>query len=376
MFFSKVLVIIINYSDKTKWEGSRFFIFKRSLTLILVITTIFLSSCNSGHQQSQVVYIKQISNPETLLNTFKHNEIDAFLLWEPYPQEAEIEAYGKILQKSSEIWPNHPDCIVAISGNMSDKSLIEAFMWAHIKSTRFITDPANKEKVLRYAMEFINKNRAVTEAALANTRFDEFPDPAEFKNFYHELTKTPVLTKKVTDMGYKSNEDFFNSFIDLETYNYISAKLNQDPDWQPSKVPGTKTLKFGRIIPGLFHLGSYIAEKEGIYEKVGLIPGQNLEIQNFLHGIAIMQKFKTNELDIAYVGVSPATLKRINDNIDVRIIGGIEGEDSGLVVRNDENINSVSDLAGKTVAVPAIGNVQYLLLEKALRAAGLKTVVK
>ncbi len=322
------------------------------------------------------VYVTQISNPETLLTKFKNGEIDGFLLWEPYPQEAVLDKYGRMLKTSSEIWPNHPDCVVAVSNERSDEKLLQAFMWAHIKSTRFINAPENKDKVLEYAVEFAQKNTRIIKASLTNIKYEEFPDEAEFRNYYTELTKSPILTRNVTDLGYDSDEEFFSDFLDSRIYEFVRDKLQEDPKWKPDPIPGDREVRFARIVPGIFNLASYIAEKEDIYEEVGLIPGKNLEIQEYFHGIAIMQKFKTNELDIAYVGVAPANLKRINDDIDIRVIGGVEGQDSGLVVRNDREINNVSDLAGKTIAVPAIGNVQYVLLEKALRDGGLKPVVQ
>ncbi len=345
------------------------------MVLVLALVTLFISSC-SQDRSSNAVYITQISNPETLLTKFKNREIDGFLLWEPYPQEAVLGKYGTMLKTSSEIWPNHPDCVVAVSNKRTDEKLLRAVMWAHIKSTRFITDPVNKDKVLEYAADFAQKNPEIIKASLTNIKFEEFPDEAEFRNYYTELTKSPILTRNITDLGYDSDEEFFADFLDRKIYEYVRDKLQEDPEWRPDPVPGDRKVRFARIVPGIFNLASYIAEKEGIYEEAGLIPGKNLEIQEYFHGIAIMQKFKTNELDIAYVGVAPATLKRINDDIDIRVIGGVEGQDSGLVVRNDTDINKVSDLAGKTIAVPAIGNVQYVLLEKALREGGLEPVVQ
>ena len=337
--------------------------------------TFVFSSCSKDRPVNEV-YITQISNPETLLTKFTNGEIDGFLLWEPYPQEAVLGEFGKMLKTSSEIWPNHPDCIVAVSNERTDEKLLQAFMWAHIQSTRFITDPENKDKVTQYAADFAQKSPEIIQASLTNIQFEEYPDETEFRNYYNELTKSPILTKTVTDLGYASDEEFFTDFLDKEIYEFVRKKLQEDPSWKPNPVSGDRKVRFARIVPGIFNLASYIAEKENIYEQVGLVPGKNLDIQEYFHGIAIMQKFKTKELDIAYVGVAPATLKRINDNIDIRVIGGVEGQDSGLVVRNDRNINSVSDLAGKNVAVPAIGNVQYVLLEKAVREAGLKPVVQ
>lgn len=349
---------------------------KVALITLFIFIAFFIMSCSSIKQDRKAVHITQISNPETMLTQLQKGEIDGFLMWEPYPQEAVLKKYGVMLKKSSEIWPNHPDCVIAVSNRTTDHSLNQAFIWSHIKATRFITNSKNNNQVIKYAMEFTGKDRRIVKAALSNIRWEEFPDEKEFKNYYQELTKSPVLTQTVTDLGYTSDSDFFKNFLDRKEYEYVRDKLEKDPDWRPESVKTAETVRFARIVPGLFHLTSYIAEKEGFYENVGLVPGKNLVIQDYPHGIAIMQKFKTNEIDVAYVGVAPATLKRINDGVDIRIVAGVEGQDSGLVIRKGLDIKSMADLEGKTLAVPAIGNVQYVILDKAIREAGLKPVVR
>jgi len=349
---------------------------KTALLFTAIFIIIFTLSCSGKKPDSKTVYITQVANPETMLTKLNNSEIDGFLMWEPYPQEAVLKKYGFMLKKSSELWPNHPDCVIAASNQRVDRSVIQAFVWTHVKSTRFINDPKNSQQVIKYAMEFTGKDRRIVEASLSNIRWEEFPDEKEFKKYYQQLTKSPVLSKTVTDLGYTSDSDFFKDFLDRKEYEYVREKLEKDPEWHPEPVRTKKTIRFARIVPGLFHLASYISEKEGFYEEVGLVPGKNLVIQDYPNGIAIMQKFKTNEIDVAYVGVAPVTLKRINDGVDVRVIAGVEGQDSGLVVRNGLDIDSVADLKGKTLAVPAVGNVQYVILEKAIREAGLKPVVR
>ena len=41
------------------------------------------------------------------------------------------------------------------------------------------------------------------------------------------------------------------------------------------------------------------------------------------------------EIDVGYLGGSPATLKRVNDNIKIKIIAGANNEGSAIVVRSD-----------------------------------------
>jgi NitT/TauT family transport system substrate-binding protein len=109
-----------------------------------------------------------------------------------------------------------------------------------------------------------------------------------------------------------------------------------------------------------------VAIKEGYLNKVF----EKVETKQFPNGVAIMEAFRLGELDAAYLGGAPATLKRINDDIEIRIVSGVNNEGSAIVVRGD--INSPKDLAGKTVAIPGFGTVQDFLMRKVLSEGGLK----
>jgi NitT/TauT family transport system substrate-binding protein len=84
-----------------------------------------------------------------------------------------------------------------------------------------------------------------------------------------------------------------------------------------------------------------------------------------------MQGFDTGLIDMAYLGSPPAILKHLNvntDNSDIRIVAQVNVEGSAIIVSND--ILSIADLDGKTIATPGPGSIQHLMLLAFAKANG------
>ena len=74
------------------------------------------------------------------------------------------------------------------------------------------------------------------------------------------------------------------------------------------------------------------------------------------------------------IGPVPAVSANVKSNGDVVILSGSSTGGAVLVKRPEADIESVSDLDGKTVAIPQIGNTQHLSLLKLLEENELKPV--
>ena len=203
----------------------------------------------------------------------------------------------------------------------------------------------------------------MVEEALNRIKFVEYPDKDEFVKYYRDLEKSGYLTKKPTDLGYSSEDEFLKDFLYSDIYEYVVSKLKEDESWVPDKV--NKKVRVGYLTADLHQLAFYVAMKEGYYEQVGL----EVEAKKFANGVMEMEGFKNGEIDAGYLGGAPATLKRVNDDISISIIAGANNEGSAIVTRN---ANSVEELAGKKVAVPGFGTVQDFLLRMAAEKAGLE----
>ena len=86
---------------------------------------------------------------------------------------------------------------------------------------------------------------------------------------------------------------------------------------------------------------------------------------------AFMEAMSTDAIDLGTVGPTPALTSYMKTPKHQIISGAVNGG-AVLVVGKDSGINSVKDLAGKTVAIPTFGSTQDIALMKALKEADLK----
>jgi len=136
-------------------------------------------------------------------------------------------------------------------------------------------------------------------------------------------------------------------------------------------------VRIGYLSADLHQLAIYIALKEGYYNEVGLVEGENLIVKPpYVNGVAVMEAFKNKEIDASYLGGAPATLKRINDKTNIHIVAGANNEGSAIVVRADSDIYNTSDLQGKTIATPGVGTVQDFIVRQVASDENLTIVLK
>lgn len=94
----------------------------------------------------------------------------------------------------------------------------------------------------------------------------------------------------------------------------------------------------------------------------------------FNAGPAEVEALFSGDIDIGYIGPVPAVSANVKSNGDVVVLSGASTGGAILVKNPNSGIESVEDLAGKTVAIPQLGNTQHLCLLQLLEDHGLKPV--
>jgi len=128
----------------------------------------------------------------------------------------------------------------------------------------------------------------------------------------------------------------------------------------------TGAIRLGYLQSDLHHLPAFIALEKGFFEDEGLLVTVG---GIFRAGPEQMSAFAAGELDVGYVGLAPAATAALNGVVDITILAQVNKEGSALVCRPD--ITSLSQLGGKTVAIPGHATMQDCLIQKGLRNAGL-----
>jgi NitT/TauT family transport system substrate-binding protein len=165
---------------------------------------------------------------------------------------------------------------------------------------------------------------------------------------------------------------FLSNLIQDKYYNEVLNKLDADPDWIPPAVNGS--LRFGYIGGNIHYLAMYVAQKEGYFEKIGLVPGKNLLIHQYRSGLAITNAFEHREVDAATMGTPPLLRYTMNNNGKVKIISGMNSGGTSLVVRSDSGINSIEELRGSRIATPGFGSCQDVILRRMFEGFEIRSV--
>jgi NitT/TauT family transport system substrate-binding protein len=336
------------------------------ILILVAVGSIFYEK----QDEKKTIYVVSMTADEMSVALSK-GSISGFISWEPYPSKAVSQGYAKYLVNSSEAWENHPSLVLAISEDMNNEDQIRALVWAEVKGTRFINNNSNIEKVLDYGQEFLGLDRATVLAAIKNTVYIEYPDLNETKRAIEIISKAGVINKDISTIGYNNVDDFISKVFINKYYNEVKTKLDEDPNWIPPQSNGT--IRFGYIEGSSLNLAMYIAEKEGYFEKIGLVTGKNIQFIGYRSGRALTDAFKLREIDAGTLGATVLLRYKINDNGRIRIVSGVNSGGTSLVVRADSDIQSIDDLNGKKIATPGFGTCQDTIMREIFDGFEMKT---
>ncbi len=121
-----------------------------------------------------------------------------------------------------------------------------------------------------------------------------------------------------------------------------------------------ETVNIG-YFPNVTHAQALVMKNEGVLEEAfgGEIP---VNWTSFNAGPAEVEALFAGDIDIGYIGPVPAINANVKSDGDVWILTGATQAGSIMVKRKDADIQQVSDLDGKNVAIPQLGNTQHLCL--------------
>jgi len=130
-----------------------------------------------------------------------------------------------------------------------------------------------------------------------------------------------------------------------------------------------KTIRFATT-NNLFMAPVFAAIEKGWFDQALSKVGYKLDWHQMNVGPAIAEAMAGDQVDIGQLGVAVA-VTAAGRGLPVKILmnTGIAGE--GILVRADSGIAKLADLRGKTIAIPAKGNMQDFIIRLGLEKAGL-----
>jgi NitT/TauT family transport system substrate-binding protein len=139
---------------------------------------------------------------------------------------------------------------------------------------------------------------------------------------------------------------------------------------QPKVATSGKPALNIAYFPNLTHAPALIGVAQGTFQRS--VPGFSVQPRVVNAGPEAMEALLAGEVDIAYVGPSPAINTYLKSHgTALKILAGACSGGACLVSRGDETISSVAGLDHKRVAVPQLGGTQDVSLRHFLDLNGL-----
>jgi len=121
--------------------------------------------------------------------------------------------------------------------------------------------------------------------------------------------------------------------------------------------------------PNITHAQAVLGFGAGLFTRA--LPGVDVRGTVFNAGPDELTALFAGAIDIAYIGPGPAINGYIRSHGGLYVVAGAATGGSLLVARSGSGIARLSDLAGKKVGIPQIGNTQDILLRSLLKDHGL-----
>ncbi len=342
-----------------------------------------------GHKGGTVSYITLA--PKDMKAALSNGDIDGYIAWEPFVSDSLVAGVGTVLEWSSDMMPNHPCCVVAVSTSFlqgpNGLELTERFLKAHEEATTWINDAldhptsANYTLLVDMAVKFTSRNATVIKEAFGHLKYN-FEMGSEFKEYLSTFTDMYIdlnmtSTEELQTRGYSSTTDFIDKFIN-------NTPLDAASSIQPSAtiINSASPIKLGYLLGDLHQMAQVVAQNATAGDGKSMFAKYGVAVTNatgapYANGGAEMTiGFATGGANIGYLGAPPTILNHLNGGVQVKIVAQANVEGSGIVVKAGSGIKSLDDLTNKTVATPGESSIQFLLLKNALEERGLKLQIK
>ena len=176
---------------------------------------------NSGLTYNDIELI-EVKSPSDMVLYLQEDDIDGYISWEPHCIKGTANNVGKYLYKSSEVWANHPCCVIASHNEFldSEPEIVNKVLKVHIRATEWILD--NWEEAKEIAMVKMNLSVLQATIAMANIGYVYNMDLAQMKLFVEILVDSnPDISLDSSNIPSGLNaSSFIDWFVDP---SYIEA---------------------------------------------------------------------------------------------------------------------------------------------------------
>jgi len=130
-----------------------------------------------------------VVKPPEMIIALGSGQIDAFIAWEPHATKAVTKGIGRVLVQSSEIWPGHPCCVVAVENGFykDNPAAVKAFAAAHVKAIAYIKN--HPDEAVKIGVKYTGMDEDTVQRAMRNITYEHIIKEGDVKEYLQYLIR-------------------------------------------------------------------------------------------------------------------------------------------------------------------------------------------
>ncbi|UYP47624.1 hypothetical protein NEF87_003909 [Candidatus Lokiarchaeum ossiferum] len=159
-----------------------------------------------------------VMGPSDMIIALQNGNIDGYIAWEPHNVKGTtVTIGGKYLYTSSDVWSNHPCCVIASHEDFidADPETVQKVINVHYRATEWILDHWEEAKSI--AMEKMNLSAEQATEAMANIGYVYSNDLTQMTAFVDklvELNPDVSLDSEYIPSEITTSTQFIDYFVD------------------------------------------------------------------------------------------------------------------------------------------------------------------
>jgi len=294
----------------------------------------FAIAPSSGTLNSNTVYWTTVA-PAQMKDAISGNlELSGGIAWEPYVSAiiSDSATGCKILKWSSELWEDHPCCVLAANTQFMEDNpeVVQSFVAAHALATQWMVDTlaegagANYTRLVNISTAFAfgpdSGMEDVTEAALLQVKYD-FHMPGAWLSSLEQVLETyedlGLLNEGAMEhWGFSNHTQAVDTLVNGSFVDNVTGVSIVDAN------ASLATVRLGWLYGDIHQIARLVAMDLSIGQGMGfgdrtIYQAYGLNVVGgggnpYANGGSVMDAFFADVIDIGFLGSPPAILRSIN----------------------------------------------------------------
>ena len=156
--------------------------------------------------------------PPDVAGALAAGAIDAFSMGEPYPSQAEMSGFGRILFHAREYWPDYISCVLVVRQDVIDTKpeAVQVLVDGIARSGLWLDNPQKKARRREHAADFVGREYFRQDPKLLRWALTKPLDRVLYQPLTPYRGDFEIITSLMRETGILDREIAFEEYVDTQ----------------------------------------------------------------------------------------------------------------------------------------------------------------